>query len=85
MQSGTSVGGECCLRRSVGTLIILFTDLASQDTKGEIMGIATAINAFSFGIISFLRGAMQTFDEQLPLIASFILMILDWSVFKAGT
>jgi hypothetical protein len=36
------------------------------------MGIATAIDAFSFIISSFLGGAMQIFDAHLPLIASLI-------------
>ena len=34
---------------SYGALIILFTNLATEDTKGEIMGITAAINAFAFG------------------------------------
>jgi hypothetical protein len=34
---------------SYGALIILFTDNATADTKGEIMGITAAINAFAFG------------------------------------
>ena len=33
---------------SYGALVILFTALASQDTKGEIVGVTAAINAFAF-------------------------------------
>ena len=67
---------------SYGALIILFTDLATEDTKGEIMGITAAINAFSFGIISFLGGGMQTFSVEIPLIASFVLMAASWILFQ---
>jgi MFS transporter, DHA1 family, tetracycline resistance protein len=65
---------------SYGGLIILFTDLSSEDTKGEIMGITTAINAFAFGAISFIGGGLQAIDERVPLIVSFTLMILSWVV-----
>jgi len=67
---------------SYGTLIILFTDLATEDTKGEIMGIAAAINAFSFGIISFLGGSLDSFLIGAPLILSVVLMTLSWIVFQ---
>ena len=67
---------------SYGALIILFTDLATEDTKGEIMGITAAINAFSFGVISFLGGGMQTFSVEIPLIASFVLMAASWILFQ---
>ena len=67
---------------SYGALIILFTDLATDDTKGEIMGITAAINAFSFGVISFLGGGMQTFSVEIPLIASFVLMAASWILFQ---
>lgn len=65
---------------SYGALIILFTDLSTEDTKGEIMGITAAINAFAFGLISFIGGGLQAIDEKAPLIASFTLMILSWIV-----
>jgi DHA1 family tetracycline resistance protein-like MFS transporter len=67
---------------SFGTLVILFTDLATEDTKGEIMGIVAAINAFSFGIISFLGGGMQALRLDVPLIVSFLLMTASWIVFN---
>ena len=67
---------------SYGALVILFTDLASQDTKGEIVGVTAAINAFAFGMISFVGGGMQTFDETVPLIASSLLMTVSWIVFQ---
>jgi hypothetical protein len=68
--------------RDQSALIILFTDLASQDTKGEIVGVTAAINAFAFGMISFLGGGMQTFDESVPLIASSLLMTVSWIVLQ---
>jgi MFS transporter, DHA1 family, tetracycline resistance protein len=67
---------------SFGALIILFTDLSSADTKGEIMGITAAINAFAFGTISFIGGGLQAIEEKVPLIASFVLMFLSWVVLK---
>jgi MFS transporter, DHA1 family, tetracycline resistance protein len=63
---------------SFGALIILFTDLSTEDTKGEIMGITAAINAFAFGTISFVGGGLQAIDEKMPLIVSFALMFLSW-------
>jgi MFS transporter, DHA1 family, tetracycline resistance protein len=67
---------------SYGALIILFTDLSTEDTKGEIMGITAAINAFAFGTISFLGGGLQAIDEKVPLIVSFALMFLSWVVLE---
>jgi DHA1 family tetracycline resistance protein-like MFS transporter len=65
---------------SYGALIILFTDLSNEDTKGEIMGITAAINAFAFGTISFIGGGLAAIAETVPLIVSFTLMILSWLV-----
>jgi MFS transporter, DHA1 family, tetracycline resistance protein len=67
---------------SYGALIILFTDLSTEDTKGEIMGITAAINAFAFGMISFVGGGLQAIDEKAPLIVSFVLMFLSWVVLE---
>jgi MFS transporter, DHA1 family, tetracycline resistance protein len=67
---------------SYGALIILFTDLSTEDTKGEIMGITAAINAFAFGTISFVGGGLQAIDEKMPLIVSFVLMFLSWVVLE---
>jgi hypothetical protein len=39
----------------------LFTDLATVNTKGEILGVTAAIKAFAFGTIAFAGGGMQTF------------------------
>jgi MFS transporter, DHA1 family, tetracycline resistance protein len=64
-----------------GALIILFTDIATGDTKGEIMGITAAINAFSFGIISFLGGAIEGVSGGAPIVAALALMTLSWFVF----
>ena len=63
-------------------LIVLFTDLSTEDTKGEIMGITAAINAFAFGMISFVGGGLQAIDEKAPLIVSFVLMFLSWVVLE---
>lgn len=65
---------------SYGALIILFTDLSTEDTKGEIMGITAAINAFAFGLISFVGGGLTAIEERVPLIVSFVLMFLSWVV-----
>jgi MFS transporter, DHA1 family, tetracycline resistance protein len=70
---------------SYGALIILFTDIATKDTKGEIMGIASAINAFSFGSISFLGGVIEGAGGGAPIIASLVLMTLSWAVFGLQT
>ena len=51
---------------------------ATEDTKGEIMGITAAINVFAFGTISFVWGGLQAIDEKAPLIVSFVLMFLSW-------
>ncbi len=67
---------------SFGALIILFTDLSAEDTKGEIMGITAAINAFAFGTISFVGGGLQAIEEKAPLIVSFVLMFLSWAVLE---
>ena len=67
---------------SYASLVILFTDLATQDTKGEMLGVTAAIKAFAFSMIAFAGGGMQTFDESVPLIASSLLMIGSWIVFQ---
>jgi MFS transporter, DHA1 family, tetracycline resistance protein len=67
---------------SYASLVILFTDLAAQDAKGEILGVTAAIKAFAFGIIAFAGGGMQTVDESVPIIASFLLMTFSWIVFQ---
>lgn len=67
---------------SYGALIILFTDTSTADTKGEIMGISSAINAFSFGSISFLCGAISGSLAGAPLALSVLLMVLSWIVFR---
>jgi MFS transporter, DHA1 family, tetracycline resistance protein len=67
---------------SYGALIILFTDIATEDTKGEIMGITAAINALAFGSISFLGGVIEGASAGAPIIASLVLMTLSWLVFS---
>ena len=67
---------------SYGALIILFTDICTEDTKGEIMGITAAINAFSFGTISFFGGLIEGLDVAASLIASVVLMTMSWFVFN---
>ena len=67
---------------SYASLVILFTDLATEDTKGEILGVTAAIKAFAFGMIAFAGGGMQTFDESVPLIASSLLMTVSWIIFQ---
>jgi hypothetical protein len=67
---------------SYGALIILFTDLSTENTKGEIMGITAAINAFAFGAISFIGGGLTAIEEKIPLIVSFVMMFLSWVVLE---
>jgi MFS transporter, DHA1 family, tetracycline resistance protein len=67
---------------SYASLVIMFTDLVSQDAKGEIFGVTAAIKAFAFGMIAFAGGGMQTFDESVPLIASSLLMAVSWIIFQ---
>lgn len=66
---------------SYGALIILFTDTATEDTKGEVMGITAAINSLSFGAISFLGGAIEGVSAGAPIFVSFALMTASWLVF----
>ncbi|CAN5691852.1 MFS transporter [soil metagenome] len=67
---------------SYGALIILFTDVATEDSKGEIMGISSAINAFSFGVISFICGAIDGVFAGAPIALSVALMALSCVVFQ---
>jgi hypothetical protein len=53
---------------SYGALIILFTDLSTEDTKGEIMGITQQSTPFAFGAISFIGGGLTAIEEKIPLI-----------------
>jgi hypothetical protein len=57
------------------------TDIATEDTKGEIMGITAAINALAFGSISFLGNAIEGVSAGAPIIAALVLMTLSWLVF----
>ena len=41
---------------SYAALVILFTDLATENTKGEILGVTAAIKAFAFDTIAFAGG-----------------------------
>ena len=70
---------------SYAALVILFTDLATVNTKGEILGVTAAIKAFAFGTIAFAGGGMQTFDESVPLLASSLLMTISWVIFQTQT
>jgi predicted MFS family arabinose efflux permease len=67
---------------SYGALIILFTDNATADTKGEIMGITAAINAFAFGMSSFVGGLVESLSAGAPILASVALMAMSWLVFS---
>jgi MFS transporter, DHA1 family, tetracycline resistance protein len=67
---------------SYGALIILFTDTATEGTKGEVMGITAAINSLSFGIISFSGGAMEGLSGGAPIVTSLVLMTASWLLFS---
>ncbi len=67
---------------SYGALIILFTDTATEDTKGEVMGITAAINSLSFGSVSFLGGWLEGLSAGAPIIAALVLMTMSWLVFS---
>jgi hypothetical protein len=67
---------------SYGALIILFTDTATEDTKGEVMGITAAINSLSFGSISFFGGAIEGVSAGAPIVASLVLMTMSWFFFS---
>ncbi|MPZ33016.1 MAG: MFS transporter [Rhodospirillales bacterium] len=67
---------------SYGALIILFTDTATEGTKGEVMGITAAINSLSFGSVSFLGGWLEGLSAGAPIIAALALMTMSWLVFS---
>jgi len=67
---------------SYGALIILFTDTATEDTKGEVMGITAAINSLSFGTVSFFGGAIEGVSGGAPIVASLVLMTMSWFFFS---
>jgi len=67
---------------SYGALIILFTDTATEDTKGEVMGITAAINSLSFGSVSFLGGWLEGLNAGAPIYVALALMTMSWLVFS---
>ncbi len=67
---------------SYGALIILFTDTATEDTKGEVMGITAAINSLSFGSVSFLGGWLEGLSAGAPIYVALALMTMSWLVFS---
>jgi MFS transporter, DHA1 family, tetracycline resistance protein len=67
---------------SYGALIILFTDTATEDTKGEVMGITAAINSLSFGSVSFLGGWLEGLSAGAPIFVALALMTMSWLVFS---
>jgi DHA1 family tetracycline resistance protein-like MFS transporter len=67
---------------SYGALIILFTDTATEDTKGEVMGITAAINSLSFGSVSFLGGWLEGLSAGAPIYVALVLMTMSWLVFS---
>lgn len=67
---------------SYGALIILFTDTATDDTKGEVMGITAAINSLSFGSVSFLGGWLGGLSAGAPIYMALALMTMSWLVFS---
>jgi hypothetical protein len=67
---------------SYGALIILFTDTATEDTKGEVMGITAAINSLSFGSVSFLGGWLEGLSAGAPIYVGLALMTMSWLVFS---
>jgi len=66
---------------SYGALIILFTDTATEETKGEVMGITAAINSLSFGSISVLGGGLEELAAGSPIFVALALMTLSALVF----
>lgn len=67
---------------SYGALIILFTDTATEGTKGEVMGITAAINSLSFGTVSFLGGWLEGLSAGAPIYVALALMTMSWLVFS---
>jgi len=67
---------------SYGALIMLFTDTATQDTKGEVMGITAAINSLSFGTVSFFGGGLEGLSAGAPILVSLACMTMSWLVFS---
>jgi MFS family permease len=67
---------------SYGALIILFTDTATDDTKGEVMGITAAINSVAFGTVSVFGGAIEELRPGAPILVSLVLMTMSWLVFS---
>ena len=65
---------------SYGALIILFTDTATEDTKGEVMGITAAINSLSFGGVSFVGGWLEGLSAGAPIYGALVLMTMSWLV-----
>ena len=66
---------------SYGALIMLFTDIATEDTKGEVMGITAAINSLAFATASIAGGAMESISAGAAIFASLALMTMSWLVF----
>lgn len=66
---------------SYGALIVLFTDTADENSKGEVMGITAAINSLSFGTVSFLGGAAEGLGAGIPIYIALGLMSLSALVF----
>jgi DHA1 family tetracycline resistance protein-like MFS transporter len=67
---------------SYGALIILFTDTATEDTKGEVMGITAAINSAAFGTASVIGGAIEELRAGAPILVALALMTMSWLVFS---
>ena len=53
---------------SYAALVILFTDLATVNTKGEILGVTAAIKAFAFGTIAFAGGGSKLSMKAFPCL-----------------
>lgn len=59
-----------------GAVILLFVD-ASDEKKGEVLGVTASINALAFGVTSLIGGVISNESAVAPIVASAVLMVLS--------
>jgi MFS family permease len=68
---------------SYGALIDMFTDLASSQSEGQILGVTASLNAMAFGLSSMVGGALENLGMGAPLFAAIFLMGSSWLLLLA--
>jgi DHA1 family tetracycline resistance protein-like MFS transporter len=71
-----SIPSAMCLALSYSVLTAMFSNLVGSTQQGKIMGLTSAIGAFSFGVSGLGAGLIADFGASIPIWFAFICLFL---------